>query len=300
MRSDSGTPGTDAPARSLRLPWWALALPPLAALCWGPFHWMIRYRWFHGDGLYEHAPLLFAFGAWILWRDWKVFTAPPRDSSPWGLPVLGLGVVAYLAGVFLYRDSLCGFALIPILAGLLLVDQGGARTRRLLPLVLLLLFAVPLPDQLLKAATFPMKMASTRAGTSLAAIFLDGRFLQAGTEIYFPGQARPLVVGDACSGMRSAIALLTLGYCLAFFFGPAGPRRWILLMASLPAAFLANAVRIAVLCLLASRFGVPFAAGRMHTFMGYVLYLTAFLLLLGADFLARRLLPGKRAREEAS
>ncbi len=297
MRSDTGTAGAEVPARAPRLLWWVLVLPPLAALCWGPFHWMIRYRWFHGDGLYEHAPLLFAFGAWVLWRDWMVLRAVPRDSSPWGLPVLAVGVFAYLAGVFLYRDSLCGFALVPILAGLLLVDQGGARTRRLLPLVLLLLFVVPLPDQLLKAATFPMKMASTRAGTALAGVFLDGRFLPAGTEIYFAGQARPLIVGDACSGMRSAIALLTLGYCLAFFFGPPGPRRWILLLASLPAAFAANAVRIAVLCLAASSFGVSFAAGRVHILMGYVLYLVAFLLLVGVDFLVRRFLPGRAAPE---
>ncbi len=291
MRSDTEIPGVDAPERFPRFLWWALALPPLAWMSWGPFHWMIRYRWFHGDGLYQHAPLLFFFAAWVAWRDRKAYASTPRGSSPWGLPVLALGVLAYLAGVFLFRDSLCGFALVPLALGLLLLDQGGPRARRVLPLVLLLLFVVPLPDQLLKAATFPMKMASTRAGTALAGVFLGGGFQQAGTEIFFAGQARPLIVGDACSGMRSALALLTLGYCLAFFFGPPGPRRWILLLASLPAAFLANAVRIAVLCLLASRFGVAFAAGRVHLVMGYVLYLVAFLLLLGVDSLARRFSP---------
>ena len=177
------------------------------------------------------------------------------------------------------------------------MDQGGPRTKRLLPLVFLLLFVVPLPDQLLKAATFPMKMASTGAGTALAGVFLGEGFRRIGTEIYFAGQASPLIVGDACSGMRSALAMLTLGYCLAFFFGPAGPRRWVLLAAALPAAFLANAVRIAALCVLASCFGVSFAAGRMHTFMGFVLYLIAFLLLVGVDALVRRFAPGRGAGE---
>ncbi len=297
MTSVSGSPGEEVPGRRSSLLWWLLVLSGFALLSWGTFYWMVRYRWFHGDGLYEHAPLLFLFGGWVAWRDRKEVLALPRRTDSRGLAVLGLGVFLHLAGVFLFRDSICGFALIPILAGLLLVDQGWERTRRLLPLVFLLLFAVPLPDQLLKAATFPMKMASTAAGTSLAKIFLGGSFQRAGTEIFFAGQAGPLIVGDACSGMRSALALLTLGYCLAFFFGPPGPRRPILVLAALPAAFAANAVRIAVLCLAASAFGVEFAAGKMHTLMGYVLYLLAFGILLGVDKLARRIAPGKTRGE---
>lgn len=285
MKSSSASAEAGAPIP--RALWWALALAGVALAEAGTFHWMVRHRWFHADGLYEHAPLLVLFGLWVLRREWIGMAALERHGSAWGLPLLAAGALLHLFAVFLYRDSLSGFALLPLLAGLLLVAEGPARTRRLLPVLCLIVFLVPLPDQLLKQVTFPLKMASTSAGYGLSRLFLQDLVARNGTELVFAGQAAPLVVGDACSGMRSALAMLTLGYCLAFFFGPRGLRRPLLLAAALPVAFAGNALRIGALALAAAWRGVEFASGPAHTWLGYAVYLVALVLLLALDWSVR-------------
>ena len=91
-------------------------------------------------------------------------------------------------------------------------------------------------------------------------------------------------MADACSGLRSLIALTTLGYCVAYFMGPQrGARRWVLLAAAVPIAVLTNVVRISSICALAHFEGVHYAATTGHEITRWVAWVVAMVLLLCLD-----------------
>jgi exosortase/archaeosortase family protein len=99
-----------------------------------------------------------------------------------------------------------------------------------------------------------------------------------------------LAVEDACGGLRSLMAMLTVAYCLAFFMrSRAWPRRLWLMTVAAPLAIAANVVRIAVLCLLARWCGVGFAEGTGHTLANAAAWIAEVLALLAFDaWLVRR------------
>ena len=91
-----------------------------------------------------------------------------------------------------------------------------------------------------------------------------------------------LFVADACSGLRSLMALVTLGVVFAHFFKPGVLSIQLLLVAStIPIAIFVNAFRVALTGLLAHQFGEEFATGAIHDFQGVFTFGLAFFILLG-------------------
>ncbi|MEE9127987.1 MAG: archaeosortase/exosortase family protein [Planctomycetota bacterium] len=94
-----------------------------------------------------------------------------------------------------------------------------------------------------------------------------------------------LKVADACGGLRSLVALTTLGYVLAFFFGSDSiKRRVALLVAAMPLALLMNVLRIIGLCVMARTWGVDYAGRGGHTIMNGAEWVLDLLGLLAIDF----------------
>ena len=88
-----------------------------------------------------------------------------------------------------------------------------------------------------------------------------------------------LAVENACSGLRSLIALIALGALFAYLSRRLLWRRVLLFALALPIAVAANLVRISALCVYAGLAGVEQAAGMFHTVGGYVLFALAFVML---------------------
>ena len=56
-------------------------------------------------------------------------------------------------------------------------------------------------------------------------------------------------------------------------------RKWVLFMASIPLAMLANTIRIVSIAVISDFFSAEFALGLYHDFSGYIVFITAVLLL---------------------
>src|SRR5690606_33931483 len=126
--------------------------------------------------------------------------------------------------------------------------QGSRRLRALLPVLALVLFAIPAPLVVQGRLAFELKEIAVDSGVLLANAAGTAAF-RSGAELRIPGAETGLLVADACSGLRSLVALVTLGYCLAFFIGSQrGARRWVIFAASAPIAIVTNALRIALIC----------------------------------------------------
>ena len=197
--------------------------------------------------------------------------------------MLGPGLFVLLCGATLTIDSVMASSLVLAIPGSALLALGTARLQCLWPVLWLPVLAVPPPLYLSGRVAFELKEVAVGAGLALANLFgLDA--VRRGADLFVPGQETALVVADACGGLRSLLALTTLGYCIAFFMGPQrGARRWLLLAAAGPVALLCNVFRIALICWVAAWWGVPFATGTGHDLMNAMAWILDLGILVALD-----------------
>lgn len=259
---------------------WLLLLPLL--LAYGDTWIWIWDRWTLGE-YYSHGPLLPLVAVAVVYTQRARLAAlsPGEDGRGWYL--LGLGLLIRAAGAALTVDSLSAISLPLSCAGLVLLVGGPARLRWAAPLLGLFFLAIPMPIGLTDSVAFELKEFAMSAALGLGNLLgLGAERIGAGVRV--PGQELVLPVADECGGLRSLLALTSLGYCLAFFMGS---RRWqrraILLAVAMPMAVLVNIVRITGLCFAARFVDVPFAGGTGHTLMNAFSWLLNIVLLLWLD-----------------
>ncbi|MCC6669836.1 MAG: exosortase/archaeosortase family protein [Planctomycetes bacterium] len=264
-------------------------LPLLIAYA-ATLHWMWEV-WTLPESYYSHGPLVPLVAALVVWARAAAWRDLPAATDLRGFRLLAPALALHLAAAALTIDSLSAASLVLAVPGAAWLALGAARARALAPVLGLTAFCVPLPLFVSGRVAFTLKEWATGAALTLA----NGTGLgatRAGAFLHVPGQDAPLLVADACGGLRSLVALATLGYCIAFFLGEQrGARRWILLALALPIAFVVNVVRIVALCWLARLHSVEFAAGNGHDLVNALAWIVALVLLVLCD----RLLSRRRA-----
>jgi exosortase len=101
--------------------------------------------------------------------------------------------------------------------------------------------------------------------------------LREGTALQIPGYRFEVAIH--CSGLKSAIAMTALGALYAYVVvAPMHKRLWLFVM-SLPAALIANAIRIWMTLVMAQSFGPSAAEGFVHTVSGMMVFVIALLAL---------------------
>lgn len=266
--------------------WWAYFFPLLVAygvsLVWIWDNWMLP------ESYYSHGPLVPLVAIVVLWTRRADWGAVPVSTDGRGWWLLGAGLLLHLCGAALMIDSLSAASMALSVPGVVWLGLGAERAKRLWPVLCLIVFALPMPMLMTGRIAFELKEVAIDLSlglTDLLGIETERR----GADLYVAPHAEPLEVADACSGLRSLIALTTLGYCVAFFMGPqAGARRWVLLVAAVPIAVLTNVFRITSICALARFESVEYAATTGHEITRWVAWFVALAMLLGLDWLLSR------------
>tara|TARA_R110002072_G_scaffold87129_8_gene196749 strand:+ start:12279 stop:13820 length:1542 start_codon:yes stop_codon:yes gene_type:complete len=251
-------------------------------------------RWNAPTEYFAHCWLVPLVGALVVWLRRKSWQTRPRATDLRGLWLLVPGLMMHFAGAALMIDSWSASSIVLTLPGAALLALGAARLRGLWPVLLLVLFAIPMPIYVEGRMAFVLKEIAVEGGSWLANL-VGADIVRDGDRLLPRGIDGSLYVAEACGGLRSLLAMLTLAYCLVFFTGPPSvARRVLLLLVAAPLAVAANVARIAALCLLARGFGVPFAEGTGHTVANVVEWAALLLTMVSVDgLLARRL--GKSA-----
>jgi exosortase len=243
-----------------------------AFLFWHPFSKLITDWWEVPEA--GHGLLLGPLAVYLAWRGGWSKQARPQPVA--GLALLvGAILLRYVSGLaaelFVMRVSLLGAAL-----GLV-VFHGGWRqaVHWWLPAVLLAL-AVPLPAVVQGSLALPLQLRASRFGAAL----LEARHVPvelAGNVIHLPGQS--LFVTEACSGLRSLTALLSLGVLIGGLWLRSIPGRAFIIVAAIPVAMLLNGLRVFLTGFLAYFVSPSLASGVMHYSEGWVMFIIAFGLL---------------------
>ncbi|MHC4854466.1 MAG: exosortase/archaeosortase family protein, partial [Planctomycetota bacterium] len=234
----------------------------------------------------------------VIYARYDRIVALPSEVDLRGWWLLGTGLLLRLVGAAVTVDSLSAASLTLSLCGAVWLALGNARLRVLLPVVLLLVFCTPPPLDFTNHIAVELKEFAIEAALSVGNALGLGA-VRDGASLFVPGQPDALRVADACGGLRSLVALTTLGYALAFFFGSDSiKRRVVLLVVAMPLALLMNVLRIVGLCFTAKWFGVEYAGeGGLfggHTIMNAAEWTLDLAVLLAIDFAIDR-----RRRQEA-
>jgi exosortase len=107
-------------------------------------------------------------------------------------------------------------------------------------------------------------------------------------------------VADACSGLRSSIALTLTSLLGGYTFLQSSIARSALLLAVLPVTIVKNAIRIVTLWLLAIHVDPTFVTGRLHHNRGVAFFLMALALLAPWLVFLRRLETSRSPRTDAA
>lgn len=269
-----------SPSRSLRsispgswLPY-LFGVAAFAVLFAEPFALLLRDWW--NDPEAGHGLLLGPVAVWLAWKSRRGVALKPAHG--WGVAILvGAVVLRYLsslaAELFTMRMSMV-FAL----AGLVVYFAGWARLRAWwLPFTLLVL-SIPLPAVLVGTIALPLQFQASRIGAALLEmrgipVRLDGNL------ILLPGHR--LFVTEACSGLRSLTALLSLGVLAGGLWLRYPISRLGLVMSAIPVAVLLNGVRVFLTGFLVFFVDPKLGEGFMHMTEGWAMFVIAFAILGG-------------------
>jgi exosortase len=96
-----------------------------------------------------------------------------------------------------------------------------------------------------------------------------------------------LGVTEACSGIRSLISLLALASAWAFLTLSGVFATALFIAAAVPITIFANAARVVLTGVIGQTFGRAYAQGFFHEFSGWLIFVMAFVGLLGLHALIR-------------
>jgi len=266
-------------------PWLPVAVG-LAALVVPSFTGLWQTAWNTEEN--GHGPIILLVFLWLMWQkrdvllhDDTVVNASWRSERVTGWLAVGLSLPVFVVGRSQGIDTLEVAALIPLLAGTVLLMRGWSSLRALWFPLLFLLFLVPLPGLVVEAATGALKQEVSRVVESV--LYLLGYPVARNGVVLTIGHYQ-LLVADACSGLNSMFSLSALGLLYLYQMNTRSRIHVALMLAAiLPIAFVANVVRVMALVLITWRFGDETGQGFAHSAAGMVLFLVALLMLLGLD-----------------
>jgi exosortase len=244
---------------------------------------------------FSHGFLIPFFVAYVIWLRRDRIRATPLEPTWAGVPVVALGLVTLLLGIYGAELFLSRTSLVILLVGLVWTF-AGARMLRLMafPLAVLML-AVPFPAIVFNRITFPLQLFASHIAAALLPYFgvpvlRDGNVIQLAE--------MKLEVAEACSGIRSLMTLFTVAVIYGYLMEKSVKKRWILAVAALPIAVAANVVRIAGTGLCVQYWNPDKAEGFFHEFSGWLMFVVSMICLYLLHQLMSIHWRGRRKRSE--
>lgn len=242
------------------------------------------------DENYSHGVFIPLVSAYLLWERRQALSRCSLRGSAWGYGVLVAGLALLVAGQAAKFGYPVRLSFIVVLAGLTLFLAGAKALRIVAFPLAYLLFMIPLPAPVLTKIAFPLQLLAAKVATAAldllnVPVFREGNIVNLA--------AARLDVVEACSGIRSLVALLALATIFAYFSQRTWQARLILVLSAIPIAIVANAARVALTGVLAQTFGVTAALGFYHEFTGLLVFGVAFALMMAVGGILARLAPAK-------
>jgi len=196
------------------------------------------------DSYYSHGYLIPLVSLFVIWQKRRELKSMKVQPSQAGLWVLGGGLLLFLLGRWWYVNFVSALSMLVVLGGLSLYLFGKAITRAVEFPLALLLFMIPLPKIAIIYITFWLKLQAAYGAAEVVTAMGVPTLLR-GAFIELPNAV--VEIDNACSGLRSLIALTALGVIWAYLLPVSVAKKCIFVLASIPIAVAANLIRIVIL-----------------------------------------------------
>jgi len=268
----------------------ALAIVLVAAF-W-PVLTSIYGSWFDDHSYMEHGILVVPAAAYMAWAKRDKLAALIPQPSRWGVALLAWGALQALLGELGQWVWVSRTAFLVSLVGCIVLVYGLPMVKELVyPLATLILMIAP-PNFVFERLTLRLQLLASSLGSS-ALEALGFSVLREGNIIEMVGIK--LSVEEACSGIRSLVAIVFMCVLYNYFFVEKKSMRiWILLFA-IPIAILGNAIRI-VATGIAGQYNQAWVSGATHEAFGYVSVIVAAAGCIGVHLALLRLDKMREAR----
>jgi len=225
---------------------------------------------------YSHGYIIPIVALVLLLNKMADISIAPRNS--WlGFAMVSLLIILQLcfeiAGI---KGALPQIYMLSII-GVFILFMGAGSAYPLAGPLLFLLFSAPLPKSLYYDLSLDMQILSTSLGAKIlealeVPVFQEGNIIDLG--------GYKLQVAEACNGLRYLFPLLSLSFLLAYMYQTSLLKRTLLFLSALPITIIMNGLRITLIGISVVRWGPQMAAGFIHDFEGWVVFLGCILCLL--------------------
>ncbi|MBZ5600786.1 MAG: exosortase/archaeosortase family protein [Acidobacteriia bacterium] len=271
-------PETSPSAKKPEIPWIAVGwFAALLVLVYFPVLRHLLEQWATDEDA-GHGFFVPLVAGYIAWQRREQLQSMAWKPSKWGFVIMFYGALQGLIGFLGAELFLQRSAILITLVGMLFALGGTPLVRGLAFPLLLLPFMIPLPAVIYNQITFPLQLFASQVAEMVLG-FVGIPVLRDGNVLELASQK--LSVVEACSGIRSLMSLTFLSLVYAYFFDKKVWMRWALLIGTVPIAILANAGRVAITGILSETVSPDLAHGFFHSLEGWIIFLIAFVMLLG-------------------
>ena len=250
-----------------------LVLGVLMVVAFWPILISIGGSWFDENAYMEHGILVIPAAAYMAWTKKDQLKTIPRRPSGWGVLLLLWGAVQAILGLAAEWIWVSRMAFLVSLVGYIAAVFGWRTIRELTyPLCTLLLMITP-PTFIFERLTLSLQLLASSLGEVCLGA-LGYSVLREGNILEMVGIK--LSVEEACSGIRSLVAIFFMCVLYNYFFVQGRSMKALLLVMAIPVAILGNAVRI-VATGVASQYNPALVSGTAHEALGYVTVVAAAL-----------------------
>ncbi len=224
----------------------------------------------------------------LRWVRDRFSTLADRSSQWFGFYILLWGLLFYAWGIWPgQNDFFKDVAMVAVLFGVTLMLVGWRIMRIAWFPILFLVCAIPWPG--LMYAKIAMPLQELAAYVACAVLKISGvEAVKDGTKIIInvagkPGRA--LNVAEACAGLKSLMTFITVAAAVGFLSHRALWQKLLIVASAVPIAILCNVFRVAGQGLLDTYFSQKLSDGFAHQFVGMVMLIPAFFMILFVGWL---------------
>lgn len=232
--------------------------------------------WMGENGNNSHCILVPFISGFLIWTKRKKINWGEAKSSNVGLVIFIVSLLFYVVGYAGGIEVLPRLTIISTLIGLVILNLGFNIFSKLAFPLLFLFFMVPAPVSIVELLSFPLQLIVTKISAFIISS-LSIPVLREGNMLYFAHTS--LEVAEACSGIRSLVSYVMLGFLFAHLMDGSMKRRCILVFSAVPLSFFANLLRVTATGILAYFFGSRVARGFLHEFSGMAIFVFGLILL---------------------
>jgi len=215
--------------------------------------------------------------AWLVWVRKDLLMAARPSYWLFGPTLIAAGWAVSSFGFFTFKQALWHGGVVLVLVGVLATVAGPKVMRRMLPVLPVLLFLIPVPGMIRQRIAIPLQTYTASASEYVFQL-IALPVARSGNVLMYNGQ--DVAVAEACNGMRMIFALLLVTYAFAFVTPLRPSVRALVLILSPLAAVTCNVLRMVPTVYLFGHYPETWGP-TFHDFSGWAMLVLTFGLLMG-------------------